>query len=312
MTFNVQRVTRIIEMRRYGSLNVRTGDEQIQFLNMGLERVAFGGDGVVFKVCERLLKAGLVITFAIQERVALLLSGVPKQISNVAVFSPQVGEATKLSVVTNCGCQEDAVDPPGRSSTDDVNHDVGIGQRLDERKDAAATYRPEELVGHAVDVDGQRNPAIQHEAKTVFVGEFQVGRARCRHNRFSSALIKSVMRITMGHFTVNPPNRQGLSSGMALQRRAPPSWSCSALPGSAGFGPRTTAGIRYRRLTRPSHDKTVGAGHCARPERFLRGWSRDRMGRGVTLTPGRETAVRPWIDNVRSTPAIQTLVRKAG
>ena len=32
----------------------------------------------------------------------------------------------------------------------------------------------------------------------------------------------------MGNCTVNPLNRQGFSSGMALQRQAPPSWSCNA------------------------------------------------------------------------------------
>ena len=75
MIFHVEQVTRVIEMRRYGSLHVRTGDEQVQFLHRGLEPIPSKGDRVVLEARKRLLKTGLIITFAIEERVARPLSG---------------------------------------------------------------------------------------------------------------------------------------------------------------------------------------------------------------------------------------------
>ena len=150
------------------AVEVRAGDEQVKFVHLGrLFRAGLPGA----QIGEGGFELLLVVPLAVEQGLRVLVFGGPEQLIDIAVVPPQLRETQKVPwmrfLAEGVG-KIDAVQPARGGAADDVDHDVGAQQRLEEPVDAVAAHRAEELLGDSVDVDGEGNPAVQNQPDSNF------------------------------------------------------------------------------------------------------------------------------------------------
>src|SRR5262245_1626280 len=198
--FDLDRMPDRVELGGPDTMHVRACHEEIQLANW--RRVLLWPRRVLAHLLERDLEPRLVEPFAVEDRARVAGLRTPQQFSNVPVLSPEVGDVPEITPVAQSVREHDAVDAAGGRAADHVHDDVGVDQRLEQPVRATSVHGTEELLRDAMDVDGERDAAVEHETGAYLARLGHRCRVRPSHGKASvipNAVAQEIVRRACSH-----------------------------------------------------------------------------------------------------------------
>src|SRR4051794_13863455 len=164
---DVHGMASVVELGIDVAIDVGAGDEEVELAKLG-EILSQSVGLVGAHALEGCLEVGLVIALAVEEGRTLRHISVRRaqELVDVPVIAPEVRELAEILAIAQRIREVDTVDPSCRGAADYIDDDIGVGERLDQAIDPRTMHCTEELLGHAVDVDGERYAAVHDDPQT--------------------------------------------------------------------------------------------------------------------------------------------------
>jgi hypothetical protein len=160
---------RRVDRRGQVAVVIRARHEQIELVKCGRPLRAPRRPGDAAHRSDGAFELRQIVVARVQQRRGVhLVVDQPEQLGERSLLAPERRTVGELPLVRERVGQKETVDAACRCAADDVDDDVRVEQPFQQLVHAAAAHGSKELLGDAVDVNGQRHTAVDHQPQAYF------------------------------------------------------------------------------------------------------------------------------------------------